>query len=224
MMSSHVMAAVRPAMATAQEQPIVVVIDDDASIRKALENLLRSVGLDVELFKSPQEFLQSNRPDRPGCIVLDVRFPGRSGLDMQREISSANTSLPIIFITGYGDIPMSVRAMKAGAIEFLTKPFRDQDLLDAVGVALEKDRARRANELRLAELRSRFDTLTARERQVLLLVIAGRLNKQIAGELGVSEMTVKMHRRQVMRKMQAAGVAQLVRLADQIGIVTPQPA
>jgi FixJ family two-component response regulator len=221
MMSSHVMAAPRPEMATAQEHPTVVVIDDDASIRKALENLLRSVGLDVELFKSPQEFLQSNRPDRPGCIVLDVRFPGRSGLDMQREISSANTSLPIIFITGYGDIPMSVRAMKAGAVEFLTKPFRDQDLLDAVGVALEKDRARRANELRLAELRSRFDMLTARERQVLLLVIAGRLNKQIAGELGVSEMTVKMHRRQVMRKMQATGLAQLVRLADQLGLGSP---
>ena len=210
-------------MATAQEQPIVVVIDDDASIRKALENLLRSVGLDVELFKSPQEFLQSNRPDRPGCIVLDVRFPGRTGLDMQREISSANTSLPIIFITGYGDIPMSVRAMKAGAVEFLTKPFRDQDLLDAVGVALEKDRTRRANEIRIAELRSRFTTLTARERQVLALVIAGRLNKQIAGELGVSEMTVKMHRRQVMRKMQAAGLAQLVRLADQLGLSSPPP-
>jgi FixJ family two-component response regulator len=215
------MVAPRPEMATAQEQPAVVVIDDDSSIRKALENLLRSVGLDVELFKSPQEFLQSNRPDRPGCIVLDVRFPGRSGLDMQREISSANTSLPIIFITGYGDIPMSVRAMKAGAVEFLTKPFRDQDLLDAVDVALEKDRTRRANELRLAELRSRFDTLTARERQVLLLVIAGRLNKQIAGELGVSEMTVKMHRRQVMRKMQATGLAQLVRLADHLCLGSP---
>src|SRR5437868_11812622 len=141
---------------------------------------------------------------------------------MQQELGAATTSLPIIFITGYGDIPMSVRAMKAGAVEFLTKPFRDQDLLDAVGVALEKDRARRANEMRLAELRSRFDTLTARERQVLALVIAGRLNKQIAGELGVSEMTVKMHRRQVMRKMQAAGVAQLVRLADQIGVSAPQ--
>jgi FixJ family two-component response regulator len=221
MMSSHVTAALRSEMTTAQEQPTVVVIDDDASIRKALENLLRSVGLDVELFRSPQDFLQSNRPDRPGCIVLDVRFPGRSGLDMQREISAANTSLPIIFITGYGDIPMSVRAMKAGAVEFLTKPFRDQDLLDAVGIALEKDRARRANELRLAELRSRFDTLTARERQVLLLVIAGRLNKQIAGELGVSEMTVKMHRRQVMRKMQATGLAQLVRLSDQLGLGSP---
>jgi FixJ family two-component response regulator len=212
------MAAPRPEAAMTQESPTVVVIDDDASVRKALDNLLRSVGLDVELFKSPQEFLQSNRPDRPGCIVLDVRFPGRSGLDMQRELAAVSTPLPIIFITGYGDIPMSVRAMKAGAVEFLTKPFREQDLLDAVGVALEKDRARRANEMRLAELRSRFDTLTARERQVLALVIAGRLNKQIAGELGVSEMTVKMHRRQVMRKMQAAGLAQLVRLADQLGL------
>ena len=166
--------------------------------------------------------MQSARPDRPGCIVLDVRFPGRSGLDMQRDLGDANTRLPIIFITGYGDIPMSVRAMKAGAVEFLTKPFRDQDLLDAVGTALEEDRARRAGEIRLAELRGRFDMLTARERQVLSLVVAGRLNKQIAGELGVSEMTVKMHRRQVMRKMQATGVAQLVRLADQIGIAAPQ--
>jgi FixJ family two-component response regulator len=224
-MSSHVMAALRPEMAMAtQEQPTVVVIDDDASVRKALDNLLRSVGLEVELFGSPQDFLQSERPDRPGCIVLDVRFPGRSGLDMQREISAANTPLPIIFITGYGDIPMSVRAMKAGAVEFLTKPFRDQDLLDAVGVALEKDRVRRANEVRLSELRTRFQTLTARERQVLSLVIAGRLNKQIAGELGVSEMTVKMHRRQVMRKMQATGLAQLVRLADQLGLGAPHTA
>jgi FixJ family two-component response regulator len=224
-MSSHVMAALRPEMAMAtQDQATVVVIDDDASVRKALDNLFRSVGLEVELFSSPQEFLQSERPDRPGCIVLDVRFPGRSGLDMQREISAANTPLPIIFITGYGDIPMSVRAMKAGAVEFLTKPFRDQDLLDAVGVALEKDRVRRANEVRLSELRTRFQTLTARERQVLSLVIAGRLNKQIAGELGVSEMTVKMHRRQVMRKMQATGLAQLVRLADQLGLGAPHTA
>ena len=204
--------------------PSIVVIDDDASVRRALENLFRSVGFDVELFGSPQEFLHSERPDRPGCIVLDVRFPGRSGLDMQRDLAAADAQLPIIFITGYGDIPMSVRAMKAGAIEFLTKPFRDQDLLDAVGAALEKDRTRRAGELRLAELRSRFSTLTARERQVMAMVVTGRLNKQIAGELGVSEMTVKMHRRQVMRKMQAAGVAQLVRLADQLGIAVPLPA
>ena len=208
--------------ATTEPPPRIVVIDDDASMRKALDNLLKSVGFEVELFASPQEFLQSGRPDRPGCIVLDVRFPGRSGLDMQRDLREANARLPIIFITGYGDIPMSVRAMKAGAVEFLTKPFRDQDLLDAVGTALEEDRARRAGDLRLAELRGRFDMLTARERQVLSLVVAGRLNKQIAGELGVSEMTVKMHRRQVMRKMQATGVAQLVRLADQIGITVPQ--
>jgi FixJ family two-component response regulator len=202
--------------------PSIVVIDDDASVRRALENLFRSVGFDVELFGSPQEFLHSERPDRPGCIVLDVRFPGRSGLDMQRDLAAADAQLPIIFITGYGDIPMSVRAMKAGAIEFLTKPFRDQDLLDAVGAALEKDRTRRAGELRLAELRSRFSMLTARERQVMAMVVTGRLNKQIAGELGVSEMTVKMHRRQVMRKMQAAGVAQLVRLADGLSITAPQ--
>jgi len=208
--------------ATTEQPPRIVVIDDDASMRKALDNLLKSVGFEVELFASPQEFLQSGRPDRPGCIVLDVRFPGRSGLDMQRDLGDANTRLPIIFITGYGDIPMSVRAMKAGAVEFLTKPFRDQDLLDAVGLALERDRNRRAREERLAELRTRFDTLTARERQVLSLVISGRLNKQIAGELGVSEMTVKMHRRQVMRKMQATGLAQLVRLADQLGISVPQ--
>jgi len=205
-----------------EQQPTIVVIDDDASMRRALENLLKSVGFGVELFASPQEFLQSERPDRPGCIVLDVRFPGRSGLDMQRDLANCDTQLPIIFITGYGDVPMSVRAMKAGAVEFLTKPFRDQDLLDAVGTALEADRTRRAGEMRLAELRARSDTLTARERQVMSLVVAGRLNKQIAGELGVSEMTVKMHRRQVMRKMQAAGVAQLVRLADQLGVLAPQ--
>ena len=210
--------------ASTEQVPAIVVIDDDASMRKALENLFKSVGFEVELFSSPQEFLQSERPNRPGCIVLDVRFPGRSGLDMQRDLANAEAQLPIIFITGYGDIPMSVRAMKAGAVEFLTKPFREQDLLDAVGTALEKDRTRRSGEMRLAELRSRYETLTARERQVMSLVVAGRLNKQIAGELGVSEMTVKMHRRQVMRKMQAAGVAQLVRLADQLGIGAPQPA
>jgi FixJ family two-component response regulator len=210
--------------ATTEQVPAIVVIDDDASMRKALDNLFKSVGFEVELFSSPQEFLQSERPDRPGCIVLDVRFPGRSGLDMQRDLAQADAQLPIIFITGYGDIPMSVRAMKAGAVEFLTKPFREQDLLDAVGAALDRDRTRRSGELRLAELRGRYATLTARERQVMSLVVAGRLNKQIAGELGVSEMTVKMHRRQVMRKMQVAGVAQLVRLADQLGIAIPQPA
>ena len=184
--------------AISDQQPTIVVIDDDASMRRALDNLLKSVGFAVELFSSPQEFLQSERPDRPGCIVLDVRFPGRSGLDMQRDLASSDVQLPIIFITGYGD------------------------LLDAVGTALEADRTRRAGETRMAELRARSDTLTARERQVMSLVVAGRLNKQIAGELGVSEMTVKMHRRQVMRKMQVAGVAQLVRLADQLGIAGPQ--
>jgi FixJ family two-component response regulator len=208
--------------AISEQAPAIVVIDDDASLRRALDNLFKSVGFAVELFASPQEFLQSKRADRPGCIVLDVRFPGRSGLDMQRDLAQVNARLPIIFITGYGDVSMSVRAMKAGAVEFLTKPFRDQDLLDAVGTALEEDRTRRADELRMAELRARSDTLTARERQVMSLVVAGRLNKQIAGELGVSEMTVKMHRRQVMRKMQATGVAQLVRLADQLGVIAPQ--
>jgi len=210
------MAAPQQRIAQTADAPSIVVIDDDVSMRKALDNLFKSVGFEVELFASPQDFLQTDRADRPGCIVLDVRFPGRSGLDMQRDLADAEAQLPIIFITGYGDIPMSVRAMKAGAVEFLTKPFRDQDLLDAVGTALEKDRVRRTAEMNLAELRGRFDTLTARERQVLSLVVAGRLNKQIAGELGVSEMTVKMHRRQVMRKMQASGVAQLVRLADQL--------
>lgn len=211
-------------LAEAQQQskgdqaPSIVVIDDDPSIRKALANLFKSVGFAVELYGSPQEFLSGNRPDQPGCIVLDVRFPGRSGLDMQRELAQNPAQLPIIFITGYGDIAMSVRAMKAGAVEFLTKPFRDQDLLDAVAAALERDRIRRADDRRLSELRARFETLTGRERQVMSLVVAGRLNKQVASELGVSEMTVKMHRRQVMRKMQAAGVAQLVRLADQLGV------
>ena len=216
MMSSHVMDAPRPETAAAPEQPTVVVIDDDASIRRALDNLLRSVGLDVELFKSPQEFLQSNRPDRPGCIVLDVRFPGRSGLDMQREISAANTSLPIIFITGYGDIPMSVQAIKGGAIEFLTKPFRDQDLLDAIQLGLARDRAWLENEKSIAALRARFETLTPREREVMALVVTGRLNKQIAHDIGISEITVKVHRGQVMRKMKAASLPDLARMADKL--------
>jgi FixJ family two-component response regulator len=207
---------------TEETTPSIVVIDDDPSVRKSLDNLFRSVGFEAERFASPQEFQQSTRPDRPGCIVLDVRFPGRSGLEMQQELTAVH-KLPIVFITGHGDIPMSVQAMKAGAVEFLTKPFRDQDLLDAVGTALERDRARRAGDSHLAELRGRFETLTARERQVLSHVVAGQLNKQIAGDLGISEMTVKMHRRQVMRKMQAGTVAQVVRLAGQIGISTPQP-
>ena len=218
-MSSHVMAALRPEMAMAtQDQATVVVIDDDASVRKALDNLFRSVGLEVELFSSPQEFLQSERPDRPGCIVLDVRFPGRSGLDMQREISAANTPLPIIFITGYGDIPMSVRAMRAGAVEFLTKPVRGQDLLDAVGIALERDRARRERDGKLNDLKARFGTLSDRERQVLQFVTDGLLNKQIAGQMGLSEVTVKVHRHNMMKKLGARSVPDLVKMAEALGV------
>ena len=198
--------------------PVVYIIDDDASIRSALSNLLRSVGLNAEVFASPQEFLRGPEPEGPACIVLDVRFPGRSGLDLQHELAAANRPLPIIFMTGHGDIPMTVRAMKAGAVEFLTKPFRDQDLLDAVAVAIDKDRTRLSGEKRLDELRERLQTLTPREREVLHLVIAGRLNKQIAGELGVSEMTVKIHRRHMMRKMQASRIVELVRMADQLGL------
>ena len=201
-----------------QEQPVVIVVDDDPSIRKAIHRLFRSVGLRVELFESAQEFLQSNRLDAPSCIVLDVRLPGQSGLNLQRDLAAAHMRVPIIFITGHGDIPMSVRAMKAGAVEFLTKPFHDQDLLDAIEVALEKDRALRAEEKFVAELHERFDKLTTRERQVMQLVVAGRLNKQIAAELGISEMTAKIHRGQVFRKMQAVSLPDLVRMADKSGI------
>ena len=218
-MFSHVTIGPRSDTAMAPQPPTIVVIDDDPSIRKALDNLFHSVGLDVELFGSPQEFLQSKRPDRPGCIVLDVRFPGRSGLDMQREMAAANTALPIIFITGYGDIPMSVRAMKAGAVDFLTKPFRDQDLLDAVGQAIDRDRMRRAEERHITDLSNRFTALTSREREVMAWVVSGRLNKQIAAELGTSEITVKVHRGQVMRKMQADSVADLVRMAGKLGVM-----
>ena len=200
-----------------EEQPVVIVVDDDPAIRKGIDRLLRSVGLRVELFESAQEFRQSNRPDAPSCIVLDVRLPGQSGLNLQRDLAAADIRFPVIFITAHGDIPMSVRAMKAGAVEFLTKPFHDQDLLDAIEVALEKDRARRAEDKLTAELRERLDTLTARERQVMQLVVAGRLNKQIAAELGISEMTAKIHRGQVFRKMQAASLPDLVRMADKSG-------
>jgi FixJ family two-component response regulator len=200
-----------------EEQPVVIVVDDDPAIRKAIDRLLRSVGLRVELFESAQEFRQSNRPDAPSCIVLDVRLPGQSGLNLQRDLAAADIRVPVIFISAHGDIPMSVRAMKAGAVEFLTKPFHDQDLLDAIEVALEKDRARRAEDKLTAELRERLDTLTARERQVMQLVVAGRLNKQIAAELGISEMTAMIHRGQVFRKMQAASLPDLVRMADKSG-------
>jgi len=181
--------------------PIVFVVDDDPSVRRAIKRLVGSVRLEVELFGSAQEFLRSKRPDAPSCLVLDIRLPGVSGLDFQRELAQANIHIPIIFITAHGDIPMTVRAMKAGAVEFLTKPFRDQDLLDAIQLALERDRARPQQEAEIAVLRERFESLTPREREVLPLVVSGLLNKQIAAEIGTSETTVKVHRGQLMRKM-----------------------
>jgi FixJ family two-component response regulator len=199
---------------------IVFVIDDDAAIRNALRSLIRSVGLQVELFGSAQEFLQRKLPDAPGCLVLDIRLPGISGLDFQRKLIEANLPIPIIFITGHGDIPMSVRAMKAGAVEFLTKPFRDQDLLDAIHIALERDRARRQRETEIATLRDRFEWLTPRERELLPLVVSGLPNKQIAAEIGTSETTVKVHRGQLMRKMGADSLPELVRMAERLGIPT----
>ena len=201
-----------------EEQPVVFVVDDDPSVRDALAGLLRSVGLEVLSFGSTQEFLQSKRRDAPGCLVLDVRLPGRSGLDFQRELAESSIQIPIVFITGHGDIPMSVRAIKAGAIEFLTKPFHDQELLDAIQLGIERDRARRRDAAAVAGLRERFDSLTPREREIMALVVTGRLNKQIADDLKVSEITVKVHRGQVMRKMRAKSLAELVRMADQLGV------
>jgi FixJ family two-component response regulator len=201
-----------------EPDPVVFVVDDDPSLRHALTNLLRSVRLRVETFGSAREFLAGPRPDAPGCVVLDVRLPGLSGLDLQRELAAAQLELPIIFITGYGDIPMTVQAMKAGAVEFLTKPFRDQDLLDAIQQALERDRVAWRQRAALAAVRQCYDRLTPREREVMRFVVAGWLNKQIAAELGTSEIMVKVHRGQVMRKMQAASVADLVRMAAQLRI------
>jgi FixJ family two-component response regulator len=204
-------------------QSIVFVVDDDASVREALKSLIRSVGLRVELFRSAQEFLQWKKPDAASCLILDIRLPGISGLDFQRKLAEVGNFIPIIFITGHGDIPMSVRAMKGGAVEFLTKPFRDQDLLDAIHVALERDRARRQRDDEIATLKDRFEWLTPREREVLPLVVSGLPNKQIAAEIGTSETTVKVHRGQLMRKMGADSLPELVRMAERIGITTTKP-
>jgi FixJ family two-component response regulator len=204
--------------ARAEQQPVVLVIDDDAGLRDALSSLFRSVGLQVKTYASAAEFLQSKLPDGPSCMVLDVRLPGLSGLDFQAELAKANIRIPIVFMTGHGDIPMTVRAMKAGAVEFLPKPFRDQDMLDAVQTGLEIDRDRRRHAADLSKLRVSFETLTPREQEIMALVTAGLMNKQIAGEIGVSEVTVKLHRGNVMRKMGAKSLAELVRMADALGI------
>jgi FixJ family two-component response regulator len=200
--------------------PIVFVVEDNSSMREALTDLITSVGLLVEPFKSARDFLEHRRPDAPACLVLDVRLPGLSGLDLQRALVRTEAPIPIVFISGHGDIPMSVRAIKEGAVDFLTKPFRDQDLLDAIQRALEIDRAARQDRSVVAELRHRYESLTKRERDVMKLVVSGLLNKQIAGELGSSEVTVKMHRGQVMRKMKAQSLVQLVRMAEKIGITS----
>ena len=201
----------------------VFVVDDDASLREALKSLFGSVGLRVETFASAPEFLQAKLPEAPSCLVLDVRLPGLSGLDFQTELAKANVHIPIIFITGHGDIPMTVRAMKAGAVEFLTKPFRDQELLDSVGIALERDRARREQDSTVHDVKIHFESLTPREQEVMGFVTAGLMNKQIAAKLGVSEITVKVHRGNVMRKMGARSLADLVRMADILGIRKAQP-
>jgi FixJ family two-component response regulator len=203
-------------------QPTIIVVDDDPGMRESVESLLRSVGLQVRALASVPEFLKEGRPEGPACLVLDVRLPGRSGLDFQRELAAADVHVPIIFITGYGDIPMTVQAIKGGAIEFLTKPFRDQDLLDAIQLGLARDRAWLENEKAIAALRARFETLTPREREVMAFVVAGRLNKQIAYDIGISEITVKVHRGQVMRKMKATSLPDLARMADKLNITAEQ--
>src|SRR5262249_55289769 len=218
--------SVRPARvegsAMSGEDSIVYIVDDDPSMREALTRLLGTVGLRAEAFKTPQEFLKSKRPDAPSCLVLDVRLPGLSGLDLQRELAKADPPIQIVFMTAHGDIPMTVQAMKAGAVEFLTKPFRDQQLLDAVQQAIDRDRTARRQRAELAELRRRHESLTPREREVMTLVVTGLLNKQIGAELRTSEATVKAHRAQLMRKMEAESVAELVRIAERLSLLTPR--
>ena len=204
-----------------EQEPVIFVVDDDASVRRALDNLLRSKGFRVQAFASVEEYRESELPDAPACMVLDVRMPGQSGLEFQREINESGPQIPIIFITGHGDIPMSVGAMKAGAIEFLTKPFSDQDLVGAIHIGLEKDRARRRDNEVLTTLRARYETLTAREREVMASVVVGKMNKQIAADVNLSEISVKVHRGQVMRKMRASSLAELVRIADKLGVSSP---